>query len=31
MINALHFLWIIPLAASTGFVFAAMLSADKRK
>lgn len=31
MINALHLIWIVPLAASAGFVFAALLSAGKRK
>jgi hypothetical protein len=29
MINALHLLWIIPLAASFGFVIAAIMTAAK--
>lgn len=28
MISALHLLWIIPVAASAGFMFAALLSAN---
>lgn len=31
MINALYLIWIVPLAASAGFAFAALLSVDKRK
>lgn len=30
MINALHLVWIIPLAASAGLLFAAMCNAAKR-
>jgi hypothetical protein len=29
MINALHLLWIIPIAAMFGFFVAALLSANK--
>jgi hypothetical protein len=29
MINALHLLWIVPLAASVGFMFAAIMSVAK--
>lgn len=29
MISALHLIWIIPIAASVGFLFAAVLSAGK--
>lgn len=29
MMNALHLLWIIPLAATFGFFIAAMLAAGK--
>lgn len=29
MINALHLIWIIPLAATFGFFVAAMLAAGK--
>lgn len=29
MIPALHLLWIVPLAASVGFVWAAVLAAGK--
>lgn len=29
MINALHLLWIVPLAATFGFVLAALLAAGK--
>ena len=31
MINALHLLWIVPLAASFGFVVCAVLSANGRE
>lgn len=30
MISALHLLWIIPLAASIGFIICAILSVGKR-
>lgn len=30
MINALHLLWIIPAAASFGFVWCALLSVNER-
>ena len=30
MINALHLLWIIPLAGSLGFLMAALLAANGR-
>ena len=30
MINALHLLWIIPLAASIGFMICAILTVGKR-
>lgn len=29
MINALHLLWIVPLAAFVGFLTAALLAANK--
>ena len=29
MINALHLLWIVPLSAAFGFVWAALLNANK--
>lgn len=31
MISALHLIWIIPLAASIGFVTAALLAANKEE
>lgn len=31
MINTLHLLWIIPLAASIGFMTAALMSAAKER
>ena len=30
MINALHLIWIVPLAALLGFFWAALLGANKR-
>ena len=30
MINALHLIWIVPLAASTGFLFAAICNAARQ-
>ena len=30
MINVLHFLWIVPLSATVGFVLCALLSANGR-
>jgi hypothetical protein len=29
MINALHLLWIVPLAAAAGYVLAALLAANQ--
>ncbi len=31
MINALHLVWIVPLSATVGFLFCAMITAGKEK
>lgn len=31
MINALHLLWIVPLTAGVGMVYAALCAVSKRK